>query len=293
MSIPINSLCYQSNMAKTMDQARTLGDSDTATAFAKELLNVYLSMPADASSAHFGPITNDLLKQYYNLGPDRFQKEKEDSNRFVLERLEMLTQQVTAQVDPVLAGLQFSILGNYLDFSALYGQVSFQKLDEMLDDALKMPLDMDIYRQLLSDFENGKKLLYITDNAGEIGFDRIFAQQIHKKYPHLEITFMVRGQLAQNDATREDAAIMGIEFPVIDNGNALAGTDISLLSKEAKCALDDADVIIAKGMGNTETMYGCGYNVYYAFLVKCVRFVEFFNQPMMTPMIHQDPNAKN
>ena len=50
-------------------------------------------------------------------------------------------------------------------------------------------------------------------------------------------------------------------------------------------AMKEADVIIAKGMGNTETMYGCGYNVYYAFLVKCSRFVQVFGQPKLTPML--------
>jgi len=44
-------------------------------------------------------------------------------------------------------------------------------------------------------------------------------------------------------------------------------------------------VIIAKGMGNTETLYGCGYNIYYAFLVKCQRFVQQFGKPLMTPML--------
>ena len=44
-------------------------------------------------------------------------------------------------------------------------------------------------------------------------------------------------------------------------------------------------MIIAKGMGNTETMLGCGYNVYYAFLVKCDRFVRRFQKPMFTPML--------
>jgi len=44
-------------------------------------------------------------------------------------------------------------------------------------------------------------------------------------------------------------------------------------------------VIIAKGMGNTETFYGCGYNIYYAFLVKCQRFVQQFGKPLMTPML--------
>ena len=53
-------------------------------------------------------------------------------------------------------------------------------------------------------------------------------------------------------------------------------------------AILPADVIIAKGMGNTESMYGCGYNVYYAFLVKCARLSSYFHQPLMTPMLVHD-----
>ena len=47
-------------------------------------------------------------------------------------------------------------------------------------------------------------------------------------------------------------------------------------------------MILAKGMGNTETMLGCGYNVYYAFLVKCPRFVQLFRRPLFTPMLVRD-----
>ena len=32
-------------------------------------------------------------------------------------------------------------------------------------------------------------------------------------------------------------------------------------------------------------MLGCGYNVYYAFLVKCIRFQRTFNTPKLTPML--------
>ena len=187
--------------------------------------------------------------------------------------------------DPVFAGLQFAILGNYLDFSALQGQVSFEKLEEMLDFALEYDLDRDIYRDFCARLEKGGRLLYLTDNAGEIGFDRIFAEEIAEKYPHLEITFCVRGDIILNDATRADAEIVGIPFPVIDNGNRVPGTQIDQLSREAKQALDAADVILAKGMANCETMHGCGYNVYYAFLVKCQRFVDRFQKPMLTPML--------
>jgi uncharacterized protein with ATP-grasp and redox domains len=69
---------------------------------------------------------------------------------------------------------------------------------------------------------------------------------------------------------------------------AIAGTAIHMLGEEALHALQNADVVIAKGMGNTETMYGCGYNVYYAFLVKCARLSSYFDKPLMTPMLVHD-----
>ena len=281
----MNATCLACHFQKQVETALAFGDQTKATAFAKELMAAYLAGPEDAASPYFGPLVSDLLMQYFGISEDRYTEEKRLSNAFVLERMDTIRQKLCQQEDPVYAGLQFSILGNYLDFSALKGQVSFEKLDQMLSLGLQMELDRHCYETLCRDLENARHLLYLTDNAGEIGFDRLFAEQIAKKYPHLQITFCVRGAPALNDATREDAEIVGVPFPVIDNGNRYAGTVISELGAEAKAAMDRADVILAKGMGNVETMYGCGYNVYYAFLVKCAHFVQLFQKPLMTPML--------
>ena len=290
MSIPVDSGCLLCYLNKYIPMARKLGDEDTATAFSKELVRMFLELPAEASSPVMGPPTVALLQKYYGLDPDRFREEKDASNRFVMERLDVIRQRVFGAKDPLLAGLQCSILGNYLDFAALGSSVSFDDLDSMLDKAMEMELDSSTVEQFRRDLEQGKRLLYLTDNAGEIGFDRIMGEIVHKLYPHLEITFCVRGGISQNDATREDAALVGIPFPVIDNGNTVAGTELPLLSGEAKAAMDGADVILAKGMGNTETLYGCGYPIYYAFLVKCDKFVRLFGKPMMTPMFVKERN---
>ena len=162
--------------------------------------------------------------------------------------------------------------------------MDFTQFDALLDSAITLNLDKAAYARFCKELEEGKKLLYLTDNAGEIAFDRILAEEIHKGYPHVEITFCVRGKPAYNDALREDAEFVGIPFPIIDNGTNIGGTVISQLSQEAKDALDSADVIIAKGMGNVESMYGCGYNVYYAFLVKCERLIQVFQKEKLTPM---------
>ena len=285
MAIRIDSFCIQCLLRRNLELVRSLGPEEKATEFARRLLRGILDAPEDTPSPAIGPMVADLLLEMYGLPLDRYREEKEASNRFVMERLDQIRQAVVTAADPVYAGLQMAVLGNYLDFNALQGQVSFDKLEDMLRSALEMDLDRQVYADLCRDLERGKKLLFLTDNAGEIGFDRVLAEAIREKYPSLQILFCVRGDIAANDATREDAAAVELPFPVIDSGDRTAGTLIHKLGREAKQALEEADVIIAKGMANTETMLGCGYNVYYAFLVKCPRFVDIFGKPMLTPIL--------
>ena len=285
MAILTDSRCLLCHFHKNIDTARGLGTEAQATAFARELMKIYLDSPADVGATWYGPATAELFDRIYGVGPDRFLEEKRRSNAFVLERMEQIRDKIERAEDKVLAGLKFAILGNYIDFSALYGEVSFEKLDDLLQTALEMELDEQVYRALCADLEKGGKLLYLTDNAGEIGFDRLFAEAIAERYPRLDITFCVRGGPALNDATRADAAEVGIPSPVIDNGNLVPGTELKLLGREAKEALEAADVIIAKGQANAETLLDSGYNIYFAFLIKCVRFIERYGRSKLTPML--------
>ena len=289
MNFAMDSYCLMCYLGRNIELVRPLGTEEQTTVFAKEIMKLYLSAPEGVTANWFGPAVSDLLHEMYRLDIDPFRQEKEESNRFVLERMDTIRDMVRSAPDPLLAGLQFAILGNYLDFAALRDQVSFDKLDDMLRQALEMELDPQMVESLRSDLAKRKTLLYITDNAGEIGFDRVFAEEIARIYPQLEITFCVRGAVTNNDATREDAAAVGIPFRIIDNGNRVAGTQLDQLSDEARTALETSDIILAKGMANTETMYGCGHNVYYAFLIKCQRFVDRFGKPMFTAMLVKEP----
>lgn len=292
MSFPMDSYCMQCYLKRNIDLVRPLGPEEKTTAFAKEIMKLFLAAPEGATAPWFGPQVAQLLNEMYGLDIDRFHDEKAASNRFVLERLEEIRRRVQQAPDPILAGLQYAILGNYLDFSALQGNVSYEKLEQMLSEAEQLDIAGAYFDRFKAELENAHSLLYLTDNAGEIGMDRVFAEALKQRYPQLGITFCVRGAVAANDATREDAAAVGIPFRVIDNGNPVAGTELSLLGEEARQALESADLILAKGMGNTETMFGCGYNVYYAFLVKCPRFSHIFQKPMMTPMFIPDSWGK-
>ena len=285
MKIKADAQCMQCHLDRNMELARKLGDEEQATVFFRALLKLMLEAPEDMSSPGYAPCTAQLLHEIYGLELDRYKEEKEASNAFVLERMDAIRASVESAADPVKAGLQHAILGNYIDFSALRGQVSFEMLDDMLRSAHDIAIDPEAFASLQADLKKAKRLLYITDNAGEIGFDRIFAQQLQKAYPQLQIAFLVRGGPAMNDAMLEDALAVGVEFPIIENGNCVPGTQLDILSPEAKAALENADVIISKGQGNVETLYGCGYNVYYAFLIKCERFIRLFGKEKLTPML--------
>lgn len=281
----MNAQCYLCHLKRNTETARAMAGEEAATAVAKGLMKAYLEAPEHVGSPWFGPTVESLLREHCGLKGDRFQEEKEMSNRFVMERLDTIRQRISAAADPVYAGLQMAVLGNYIDFSALKGQVSFEALEEMLAKAEQISLDRTCYDRLCRDLEKAESLLYITDNAGEIGFDRLCAEAIHARYPQIQIAFCVRGGPASNDATRVDAAAVGVPFPVIDNGSCFAGTQPELLGEEARQALDSAHVILSKGQANVETLMGCGKNIYYLFLIKCIRFEQLFGKEKFTPML--------
>lgn len=285
MSIPMDTRCMECQFRRNAALARSLGDEATATEFLRRWMEIVAAMKPEDPSPCSGPATNRLLHEVYGLELDRYRAEKEQSNRIALEVLPDVRARVEQAEDRLYAALQFAIAGNYLDFSALQGRISFDEFRRILDEVHELKIDGGVYDALRADLEKAEKLLYLTDNAGEIVFDRVLAEELHRVYPALSITFCVRGGIAANDATREDAAAVGIPFPVIDNGNQVAGTVPELLSEEARHAMEEADVILSKGMGNAETLLGCGKNIYYAFLVKCERFVNLMRRPLMTPML--------
>ena len=286
----LDSQCILCLLKRHSETAAKYGDEGQVTAFTRDLMHLICAGPVEMSAPFYTPGITKLFTEHFGLADDRFAEEKEASNRYALERFDRLTQMVRTAADPLYAGLQGAILGNYIDFSAFQGEVSFEKLDAMLELLHTIEVDRDTFEALRADLGRGRELLYLTDNAGEIVFDRVFLEVIRDTFPNLRITVCVRGGPAQNDATRADAKAIGMPFRVIDNGTRIPGTVLELASQELNAALSTADVILAKGQANVETLLDTdhGYNVYYAFLVKCKRFIDRFGKAKLTPMLVHD-----
>ena len=132
MSLPMTAECLMCHFNRHMKRAQTLGDSQTGLEFGKELMRMYLAAPEGVSSPWFSPQVAQLFQKYYGVGDDPYEEEKRLANTFIMERFDQIKEMVTQAEDPVFAGLQFSILGNYLDFAALQGNVSFEKMEQVM-----------------------------------------------------------------------------------------------------------------------------------------------------------------
>ncbi len=220
---------------------------------------------------------------------DSYQYPKKKYNRILMRQEEEIRQEIAGEKDPFLAGLQYAVTGNYIDFGAM-SEVKEEKLGELLSKREEIRLPEEELEYLRADLANAKRLAYITDNAGEIVLDKIFLEVVKEFYPNLEVGVIVRGAPVLNDATYIDAKAVGLTeiASVIPNGTDVPGTPLDQVNETALAWIESADLCIAKGQGNFETLRGCGKNVYYLFLCKCELFVRKFRVGRFTPVLSNE-----
>ncbi len=227
---------------------------------------------AQAYENYFGPAESyaPIRKQYNDL---------------VLSMEDAIRTTIEASEDPLLSALIYSRTGNYIDFAAM-DHVEPETLIRLLEENKADDHDHETYASFITQCEHAESFLLLADNCGEIVLDRLMLEQLHKRFPKLKLTVMVRGGEVVNDALMEDAEYAGIPSlaKVITCGSATGGVVPALMSDEARAAMDDADVILAKGQGNYEGLYGEGWHIFYLLLCKCEMFAQRFNVPRMTGM---------
>ena len=275
--------CIECLVRRQFELARRHGDGEKADAYLRDVLRIILEAPRGVAAPW---LTGAFAWAYshYWPGDDAYAQLKRDSNDLVLSLLPQVRAQVAAAEDPLAMALQFSRTGNFLDFGILTPETAHAALEAALAETPAMTLDPVHYGRLLEDLAAAKSLLILGDNAGEIAFDTVLVEALRQRFPGLSIAYCVRGENTLNDATREDAAYVGMDrlVPILDNGSAISGTELGYLGDALQDAMDHADVILSKGSGNFECLAGCGYNIYYVFMCKCRRLSQILSVPNMT-----------
>jgi hypothetical protein len=184
---------------------------------------------------------------------DPYREAKEATNRLALRLLSQLREELGEAVDGFEPALRLAVAANVIDLGAKTERdVDEASVRAELERALTAPLSASAVERLRSALDDAERVLYLTDNAGEIAFDRLLVERL----PAPEIIVGVRGAPIINDATADDARAVGLDevARIVTNGGPTPGTVLSECPPALREAFEQADVVIAKGQGNYETL---------------------------------------
>ncbi len=215
----------------------------------KVLANRYFTRGINAHIA-----TEMHRKVYEVLGvEDPYKEVKERANRVAMENLPVIKAFVENQSDIFKSSAIASIIANTFDYGVMGHEVEDEDFLTFFIREFKKGLkidDLDEIRELCRG-----KVCYLTDNCGEIVIDTLFMKEIKKICERL--TVVVRGKPIISDATLEDALAIGVDKiadEILTNGKGAIGIIEEELPNDTLERLESADVIIAKGMANYESL---------------------------------------
>ena len=266
MTIQPECLNCISNQAKRVCDAIEASDALTST------ITHYVDLALQEADFTLSPpvLATPLYEKMAEFAgvTDLYIVQKSYATQQALGFINKCTEAIETSLDPFDAILKTAVVGNVIDLAA---EVSFD-LHEAIHSIYQTPFVHDDSNTLHQQLANSKTLLYIADNAGEHIFDGLAIKYLRKLFPHLEITYMVRGKPIINDVTLHEAkeAKMDEYCHVMDSGVPTPGFVYELASKEAQNVFNSADIILAKGMGNYECLTPqVRENICFLLKVKC------------------------
>lgn len=243
--------------------------------FLREVLQWASEMDLDGTPPLLAQRIHSRLREISGI-EDPCRAQKEAQNRMVLDLLPELKAKIEASTDPLGLAVRLATAGNVIDLG-LKDDVDENDLRLSIRKALAEPLvgDLDAFRR---EAEKARSILYLADNAGEIVLDYLLIEQLG----FARVTLAVRGAPVLNDATLVDARAVGLDVmvPVIDNGSDAPGTVLEDCSEAFLDRLSEADLIVAKGQGNYETLSLEAHNLFFLFKAKCPVIAEHARVPL-------------
>lgn len=202
---------------------------------------------------------------------DPYKDIKTRCNQAALALLPKTQDIVEKSNDSLKTAIMISIIGNILDFGISSSPESPEGLAETFDNLVDEGLSIDDTDKIRGYLKSDSRILYFADNCGEIVFDMLLLKEL-KKFP-IHLTYVVRGEPILTDATMDDVQELGISKlvnRVLTTGCYAVGVDFENMGEDLQSALDEYDLIIAKGMGNYETFSETKYRpIAYLLRTKC------------------------
>ena len=282
--------CYPCFARQALEAARyAVGDEDVRRRIMREALaDLATEVGLEESPPQIGQRIHRLVRRLSGNG-DPYIALKRHSDSSALAALPRLRPLVETAADPLAAAVRLAIAANVLDAgmnaATMEGELRDGATGARAGDGVVRTLERCLHEPLVGDLEQfrravvaAERILFLADNAGEIVVDRLLLEQL----PRHRLTIAVRGMPVLNDATLDDARSAGLDAlaPVIGNGSDAPGTVLSDCSPRFRRVFDEADVVVAKGQGNYESLSDSGGHIYFLFKVKCPLVAQHAGLPL-------------
>ncbi len=264
-------------MRQTLDALRRITlDQAIQEQILRSVLGACSKMDLRQSPPAMGQYIHRLIRQATG-NPDPYRQTKDAATRRALELLPGLQAKVMASRDPFSTALRLAAAGNIIDLG-VKGHIEDKDITESIAGALRAEIDPGFLEFFKHKVSSARSVLYIGDNAGEIVLDRLLLEHLDPE----KVVFAVRGYPTINDATIDDARQSGITdmLEVIDSGSDAPGTILEDCSEVFLRHFQKADLIIAKGQGNYETLSDSEAPIFFLLKVKCPVIAEHINLPL-------------
>jgi len=234
-----------------------------------------------ANPAYLGT-KRDRLIQKITGNPDPYKQKKQLSNKKALEVVPLAKSIISKETSPELRfrkACLSAIVGNIMEFDIPDNPFKFTDLEKLIQQAEK-DIALDEIPQIFNKAKKAKRVLYLTDNAGEIAFDTLLVQELKNLGAH--VTVAVKDGPILNDATMEDAQIVGMDKvadKIMSTGSDAVGLFPEDCSDEFLNVYNSVDFVVAKGMGHAETLTELQLPVPHALLLrtKCCTVASHLN----------------
>lgn len=230
-------------------------DDETRREVMKELCRLFSEMISeDITTTELAFERNRVIEKLID-DRDPMKDLKEESFKAALKTYPKLKRYVEKEKDDkkrFKLALKIALAGNIIEFGARDHKVDLERLEEEIWDVVDNQPAIDDSDRIYEKIKNSKEILYVTDNAGEIVFDKILIEEL-LRYAKVYVAPLSRP--VQDDACGEEIRKAGIDeiCEIIPRGDFI-GIWFDKCTPGFLKKFDEVDFIIAKGMGCYETL---------------------------------------
>ena len=275
--------CFPCFLRQALEAARMVeADEERQRMILDRTMALLRDAPLESTPPEIGDRVHRIVRELTD-NSDPYAPAKAKSTREALRLYPRLRALVTEGGDWLERAVRIAIAGNVIDLAPA---ADFD-IEETLESLLYQPFainDIAAFRKVLL---GARSVLYLGDNAGETVFDRVLIEMLD-----LPVIYAVKGGPILNDATLEDALAAGLDevAEVVSTGSDAPGTLLNKCSAEFRALYERADLVIAKGQANYETLSEEGEQIFFLLKVKCPVIARDVGAPVGSIVLKQGSN---